>query len=659
LSRVSYGIEIKEIHGELRWGNAKEFESVSVTLPRGHAAVTNLAAAPRSPDRHDVPGPIPGGRPKATPVLVGRCSGWLHVPGDAISNEVAVVICPGLVHDLKYAHHSLRLLADDLAGAGYPTLRLAYPGVGDSGDIAEDDSRQAEAWQLWQASLETALDWLHFATGARRFLLCGLRIGATLAALVAEKRAEVTGLLLLAPVWRGRSYLQQLHIETRLQQRIVKPLSEGLEYYEIRFGPDTVQQISEVDLRRVTLRPGLQVAIFEPSGSTVGVEAESNWSNAGAQIDRFGFDGLEPLLRFREEDETTPADFSAALGWLKRTVPGRPMRFTRPPLPLPTLQQSGWVETPQRFGLDDGLFGILCRPERGSSETAVIIVNAGRDPHYGSSRFGVELARSLAQRGISSLRLAFAGHGDSIGPPGKETMSTAVYDTDRRADITAAADRLVELGYRHLAVHGNCSGAYHALWGAVADPRIGTLLLLNLPFFEWRCGGTTEFACRRTTNPRRYLLNLCSWQAWRRLYRRPLAVGSIMVAQWTRLLGRSRAYAERRGWISSQSVGHRALIALTRRGARTLFLFAHEEGKNNGLDAMEEEFGRGSGSLHGYPGAVLRIGEHMDHLLSTRAMRQMAAHIMAQFLSDSTSCTNARAAAFKRRCRERWIESPK
>jgi len=75
-------------------------------------------------------------------------------------------------------------------------------------------------------------------------------------------------------------------------------------------------------------------------------------------------------------------------------------------------------------------------------------------------------------------------------------------------------------------------------------------------------------------------------------------------------------------------------MALSQRGARTLFLFAHEGGKNNGLDAMEQEFGRGPDSLDLYPGAALRIVEDMDHLLSTRAMRQTAIQIMAQFLND-------------------------
>jgi alpha-beta hydrolase superfamily lysophospholipase len=572
---------------------------------------------------------------------VGQCSGWLHVPGDTVCNEVAILICPGLGHDLLSAHHSLRLLADDLAAAGYSTLRLAYPGVGDSGDIAGDDFWLTEAWQLWQASLETALDWLHFATGARRFVLCGVRIGATLAALVAEKRADVTGLLLLAPVWRGRSYLQQLHVETRFRGRTVRPLSEGLKYYDIRFGPDTVRQITEVDLRQVTLRPSLPVAIFEQSGSTLGAEVEGIWSKTGVQIDRFGFNGLEPLLRrYEEEGEAPPVDFSTALDWLERAGPGRPMQFVRPHLPLPTLLQSGWVEMPQRFGLGDGLVGMLCRPERGPSETAVIIVNAGRDPHYGFSRFGLELARSLAQLGISSLRFSFAGHGDSIGPPGKETTSTAVFDTDRRAEIAAAADRLVELGYRHLVVHGSCSGAYHALWGAVADPRIDTLLLLNLPFFEWHRGDTAEFASRRTMRLSWYLLNLWSWRAWWRLSRHPLAVGSILAAQWTRLQARFRAYAQGFGWISSERAGHRALIALTRRGARTLFLFCDAGERHNGLDAWEDEFGRGPDALHGYPGAVLRIAQDADHLLSTRAMRLIVAQIMARFLTDGGSCTD-------------------
>ena len=46
-----------------------------------------------------------------------------------------------------------------------------------------------------------------------RIVLVGLRFGAILATVVAADRTDVAGLVLLAPVRRGRSYMRQLIME--------------------------------------------------------------------------------------------------------------------------------------------------------------------------------------------------------------------------------------------------------------------------------------------------------------------------------------------------------------------------------------------------------------------------------------------------------------
>ena len=67
----------------------------------------------------------------------------------------------------------------------------------------------------------------------------------------------------------------------------------------------------------------------------------------------------------------------------------------------------GQIETPIGFGPDNGLFGILCEPETGEPDIAVIICGGGRNPHYGVGRSAVYLARHLAAAGIASLRMDF------------------------------------------------------------------------------------------------------------------------------------------------------------------------------------------------------------------------------------------------------------
>ena len=114
------------------------------------------------------------------------------------------------------AYCSLRVLGEDLAAAGYPTLRFDYPATGNSLDA--DLNQGGAHWTAWQRSIETAIDWLKGVSGAGRVLLCGVRTGGTLATLVAERRNDVAGLLLFEPVIIGRTHVRQLILEADLQR---------------------------------------------------------------------------------------------------------------------------------------------------------------------------------------------------------------------------------------------------------------------------------------------------------------------------------------------------------------------------------------------------------------------------------------------------------
>lgn len=579
------------------------------------------------------PGLLP---PTRQPITIDPCFGWLHAPR-ATGGEVAVLICAGLNHDLLNAHHALRVLADELAGAGYPTLRIDYPGISDSADPPGDDATPAEHWSSWQSSLHAALDWLREASGARHLVLCGLRFGAALATHIAEQRDDVTALILLAPIFRGRYYMRQLQMEARLSPKTVAPPSSTLDFNGLQFSAETIDHISRLDLRAAQLAAGAEVAMFEQSASKHGDECTEAWRERGVRVFRPGFAGLEPVLRNNEEN-VGAADFSAVLDWLRGTLPARPIAPARIVRPEPRLARPGWVETPERFGQDDRLFGILCRPDDPGNDLAdmtVLIVNTGADPHYGVSRFGVEFARHLASLGVSSLRIDFTGLGDSLGPPGKETAQTPVYGIDRSVDISAALDRLAQLGYGRFAIHGNCSGAYHAFRGALADPRISVLLLLNLPAFGERDGDTGDVMRIRTTKPIRYLRSAVRRKAWRQLLRNPVRARSIIGAQWGRLCeqigGSTFRLTHPSERIRPQGIGHNEMQSLAVRGARTLFLYASDD---TGLDAMELAFGRDAAGLRKFQGAVLRTTPQINHLLTTLAMRRTAAQLLGQFLTD-------------------------
>jgi hypothetical protein len=425
-----------------------------------------------------------------------------------------------------------------------------------------------------------------------------------------------------------------LQMEARLQ-RNATPLPGGdLEFHEVLFDAATIELVAQVDLRQATLAAGTQVAMFMQAASKPGSECAAAWSGQGAEVFSTGFTGLEPLLRHNEESEGTPPDFSALLDWIGRAAPARPVPLAAAPWPEAALAQAGWIETPRRFG--EGLFGMLCRPEHPRDDTVVIIGNIGRTPHYGVARFGVECARHLAREGIASLRIDFAGLGDSRGPAGKEDALTAMFDNDRRADIAAAIDEAVRLGYRRIVLQGNCSGAYHAVHGALADPRVDTLMLVNLPVFEWHVGDSVDFSRRKNMKPRHYLLRLGHRDTWQRLLRGESRIGSAIGAQcariWTKWRESVLRLAERRGWTAPRSVGRRAVADLARRNVRTLFLFSFDD---NGVDAMEQEFGPRAAGLAAYRQIRLNIVPEADHLLSTRAMRRVVIDAMARFLAET------------------------
>src|SRR4051812_18689773 len=82
-------------------------------------------------------------RPGVTPGFFGtgeKMFGWYHAAGAGGARRCGVLICASLGHEATYVHRSMRLLAEQLAAAGFPTVRFDYLGTGDSSgsDLDED-----------------------------------------------------------------------------------------------------------------------------------------------------------------------------------------------------------------------------------------------------------------------------------------------------------------------------------------------------------------------------------------------------------------------------------------------------------------------------------------------------------------------------------------
>jgi hypothetical protein len=136
------------------------------------------------------------------------------------------------------------------------------------------------------------------------------------------------------------------------------------------------------------------------------------------------------------------------------------------------------IERALRFGETAPLVGILTEPapERKRPDAPVaVFLNSGIIHRVGASRLYVQMARRLADAGVSSLRFDFSGIGDSEAR--RDTLpfvKSAVVETREAMDYL---ERVT--GSRSFDLIGLCSGADMAFEVALVDPRVVGLVKLD------------------------------------------------------------------------------------------------------------------------------------------------------------------------------------
>ena len=508
------------------------------------------------------------------PVVVNGCFAWLHTPPHAAKN-VAVLLCPGAGQDYLNGYRSLRVLADGMAQAGYPVLRFDYPGTGDSGDDHGPD-----LWPAWRRSVAEAADWLRQVTGARSLILSGLRIGATLAALEAASRDDVAGLVLFEPILHARGFVTQLVTESRLRRKNpdhshAPDDSGSVTLGELKFSAADVAEMRTADLAQLSFSKPLPVKIFSQNNAAKLNTRLESWRLQEMKPSCSGFENFEALLRPNQHSGESEIDTVALLDWMDQEVPHGIAQSGVVALPA-ALKSENWEEKIIRFGKNARLAGMLCRP-RTESTMAVLIGNSGGNPRHGFARFGVVLARALAAAGIASFRFDFPGLGDSVHLENAVDTQSDVFLQDRTEDFSAAIDALEPLGIKHFAVHGLCSGAFHAVQAARSEPRIETLATVNLPWFTLRHD----------------------------------APGVNSAAQ-------------------------KAIATFRQRNMRVLFLFSTDDA---GFRQFERHFGTGGSELGGDPRMRIVVSDIVDHELTERWMQDIAIRDTIGFLQAHAAGT--------------------
>lgn len=564
------------------------------------------------------------------PVVVRDRLAWLHLPRGGGARGRAVVLCPTFGAEGLATHRGLYDLAERCAAAGMPALRLDFPG-GEDPDAPRPD-RLAACRRL----IQDAADWLLRHAGASEVALCGLRLGALLAAqAAAERPGSCAALALLAPVASGRAYLRQLVLTADAAAQPA-PGGDRLEAGGEIFHPVEREELSRADLLAAAraARPGRLLLLG-------GSPALAERLRGAAPLVALPFEGAARFFAMSHLSRLPCGDFARVAAWLAEGAP-EPAAATAVPASAELEPVPGVVEGALRFGPDGGLVGVLCGPRQSRwRRTGVLLLNTGANPRDGVGRLGARLAYRLAALGIGSLRIDAAGVGDSDPLPGAVDPAAPpdMFDARTVRDAAAGLDALLgegaARGISQVMVLGICAGADAAFRLALEDARVRGIALFNLPAFNRADGGAAALDGGPPPAERPLL------RRPRMLLRRLRAKADMALAA---LSGRDPGLDPACGWMRR----------LTGRG--TQVLLAYSQG-DRGLRELRAHFGRGGRALAGVPQVRRVLLDGICHALTPRAMQDQAlALVEQQVLALDGAAAAAPQPALRPAGEEGWLD---
>src|SRR5947209_19830368 len=201
----------------------------------------------------------------------------------------AVLICPPYGFAEASSYRNLRAWAASLAEAGVPAARLSLPGTGNSGGSPGDRA----LFETWIAAVTDAAAWLRETTDARRVVALGVGLGGFLAALAAQRGADIDDLILWGVPARGRTMVRQerayagLVANSDAGPATEAAIEEGLQRAGYLLTGESAQTLSDSQLDPQTLPDpeGRRVLLLGRDGLAVDTALEGGYRAAGAQVD--------------------------------------------------------------------------------------------------------------------------------------------------------------------------------------------------------------------------------------------------------------------------------------------------------------------------------------------------------------------------------------
>jgi dienelactone hydrolase len=580
--------------------------------------------------------------------------GQLHAPDKGAERDTAVLMVPPFGWDDVCSYRSRRDWAEQLAGAGYVTLRMELPGTGDSGGSLED----SDLLGAWIESVSNAARWLSLAPNTTRVAAIGIGMGGLLSCAALAAGAPIEELVLWAVPARGRALIREMRAFGRMErakfangreseQQVLPEGAVGAGGFVLN--KETVDALEGLDLLELPAADGHPRRGLMLERDSIGVDEglRERLETIGAEVRVASGMGYGAMMAEPQEARPPRELFALVESWLNESSQtkmgassgdnGDVMRAEADSSAV----RSSWIaegarnaaeltvggvrirETPYTIEQPSGrLFGVLAKPvEHPSSGLGAVLLNAGAIRRIGPNRMWVQMARSWAARGVPTLRLDLEGLGDSDGDAERFVDVAELYVPELVEQVRGALDELSARGVaQRFVLGGLCSGAYWAFHGALQDERVAAAFMLNPRTLFW------DPVVENIRYLRRGLLEPSSWRMILRGDVRLSRMGAV-AARAPRSLAR-RAIAQLQEHESAEDELAVALNQLAGTEKRLVFVFSENEPLHQELDRQGK-----LERLRGQPNIELELLPGRDHTLRPANSQQSAYEVLDRALT--------------------------
>lgn len=552
-----------------------------------------------------------------------------------------VLVVQAFAEELNRCRAMVGLQARALAALGMGVLILDPHGAGDSAGEFEQAS-----WDGWRHDMQMGVAWLReHGQGCRT--LWGVRLGALMAAEIAQADAGIDRLLLWMPVVNGKIYWTQF---LRIRIAAEMTLADGIKSTDLLRQQSARGEVVEASGYRVGSALARQLDQLQMPGSDglvrksvlwcetttsadaapprASVKVIEGWRAGGAQVEMIQATG--PSFWLAHDREVAPmlidAGTAAVKHWAEAgSLPSETSAAAAEPVSVMSRQDA--AEYPVVFPCaGQQISGVVHRGAPDATIGVVIVVAGGPQYRVGAHRQFVSLARLLAGNGYIVMRFDLRGMGDSTGQHQGFLHS--------RPDICSAVDALMleQPGLREVALFGECNSASGILFYAWQDLRVRQIVLVN-PWVR-----TPELQAE-TILKHYYLDRLKSREFWLHLrsgkFRFGDSLRSLAALMWTAALGRKQlrmgGAADRDEDLDRLPLPARTAEGLRRFKGRALFLLS-------GRDLIAREFDEVTKSSAAWEGLLgeQRVSREVvvdaDHTFSTPVAKQRAQRLVLDWL---------------------------